>query len=347
MRYFLGIESSCDETAVGIFDSQANKVIAHKLFSQIKLHEVFGGVMPETASRSHVEKIKLIFHSALEQAGLSLSDISVVGVTTNPGLFGSLLVGICFAKAICLAKGIEILPIDHNYGHIASSFIGEDLSLKNIPFPFLSLSVSGGHTSIYLVESLSSHKLIANTMDDAAGEVFDKVAKMMGLGYPGGPIIEKLALNADNKDYFKYPRSRDKKSLTFSFSGLKTAVLYHLQKLGVYDSSFNFNKDVLSQEICEKVASSFQVAVADILMQKLELALSHYPFVSTFVLVGGVSCNKYIVSRFEDVAKKLNKQFFFPPKAFCTDNGAMIAIATYFEWQNGKRASLVDVDVHK
>lgn len=347
-RYFLGIETSCDETAVGIFDAQNQKMLSNTIFTQIDLHKKFGGVMPEVASRSHLEKIGPIFQMSLDEAKINIEDVSFVGVTTHPGLHGSLLVGVCFAKAVSLAASIPILSIDHNHGHIVSALLSEDRSLRqDVQYPFLCLSVSGGHTSFYLVESETSFKLIGETIDDAAGEAYDKVGKLLNLPYPGGPIIEKLALIAGNNDFFKYPRSKDKSTLNFSFSGIKTAVLYSLVKLGVYTSKFELIKENESDEIKQKVASSFQVAVADIFDQKLSLALKIYPEVKSVFLVGGVSCNKYIVARLKAAAEKFNKPFFCPPREFCTDNGAMIALATYFQAKSGQRHTFEDIELDR
>lgn len=347
MKLFLGIETSCDETAVGIFDADSQTMLANNYFSQVDLHAAFGGVMPEVASRSHVEKILPVFELALSSANVSLEQIDVMGVTTNPGLHGSLLVGICFAKALAAARNIPLLAIDHNHGHIVSGLLGEGRVLReDITYPFLCLSVSGGHNSFYLVESPNRYLLLGNTTDDAAGEAFDKVAKLLGLAYPGGPIVERYAAMAQNQDFFKYPRSKDKKTLNFSFSGLKTAVLYNLVKQNVYNQRLELILENLTDEIRARVCSSFQVCIGDIFEQKIELAFSLYPEVKTLVLVGGVSCNKYFVSRLNACAKKFNRSFFSPPREFCTDNGAMIALATYFEYGAGRRGddlNLIDV----
>jgi len=348
MRYYLGIESSCDETAVGIFDAKTNKILSNALFSQISLHKKFGGVMPEIASRSHLEKIGPIYQMALAEAGITIDQVSFIGVTTHPGLHGSLLVGVCFAKAIALAKNIPILSINHNHGHIVSALLNNDRTLRrDVEYPFLCLSVSGGHTSFYLVYSPTDFKLIGDTTDDAAGEAYDKVGKLLDLPYPGGPIIEKLAAIVNNQDFLKYPRCKNKNSLDFSFSGIKTAVLYSLVKLGMYDKNFQLISENVTEELRQQVASSFQVAVADIFEQKVTLAMKLYPEVKSLFLVGGVSCNKYIVSRLTAAAQKFNKPFFCPPREFCTDNGAMIAMATYFQAQAGVRHSFEEIELDR
>lgn len=337
-RYILGIETSCDETAVGIFDSLEKKILANILFSQINLHIPFGGVMPEISSRSHLEKIGLILTQALEMSKIQLADIGAIGVTTHPGLFGSLLVGVCFAKGIAYSNKIPIWGINHNHGHIVSSLLSKENFLReDVSYPFLCLSVSGGHTSMFLVKTPTIFELLGETLDDAAGEAFDKVAKMLNLSYPGGPIIEKLSASVENKDFFNYPRNKNIKDLNFSFSGLKTAVLYDLTKKGVYDKKLIFKPENLTPEIQAQVASSFQCAVTETLEKKIKIAVKLFPKIQNVVLVGGVSCNKFVVQRLSTTCKKLNKNFFSPPLSFCTDNGAMIALATYFEIINNKK----------
>lgn len=348
MRYFVGIESSCDETAVGVFDAEQNKLLSNSIFSQIDLHKKYGGVMPEVASRSHLEQIQPVFQAALDEAGINIDQVDCVGVTTHPGLHGSLLVGICFAKALALSKNIPILSIDHNYGHIVSALFAQDRTLRSdVEFPYLCLSVSGGHTSFYLVNMLLDYQVLGETVDDAAGEAFDKVAKLLGLSYPGGPIIERLAAQVGNQDFFKYPRNKNKDTLDFSFSGLKTAVLYSLVKMGVYDKRFNLIPENLSLQIQQQVSSSFQACVVDIFLQKLDLALQRYPQVSSIFLVGGVSCNKFVMDQLGQFSKKRQKTFFSPPREFCTDNGAMIALATFLQYQNRARHKMEDVDLQR
>lgn len=319
----LAIETSCDETAAAVYSSSKG-LLSSVLFSQIDLHKKFGGVVPEIASRAHIEKIDLIVKEALETASLNLDTIDIVAVTSRPGLPGSLLIGVCFAKALAGILEKKIIGIDHLEGHAFSAFLEHD-----IPFPFLCLTASGGHTSLYHIIDFGTYKTIGTTLDDAAGEAFDKIAKLLELGYPGGPIIEKRAQEAGFEDYFKYPRSKIS-SLDMSFSGLKTAVLYDLVKRGAYDLK---SKSLLdkSDELKNKVASSLLVCIADIFEQKVEQALAQFPETKAFAFVGGVACNKYIRTRLKDFCEKNGLQFFVPAPKFCTDNAAMIAFVAHYK----------------
>lgn len=313
----LGIETSCDETGAALYHSEKG-LLSHALFSQIELHKAVGGVIPEVASRSQLEKIEPIITTALERAHLSLSDVDIVAVTNKPGLPGSLLVGVCFAKAIAWTQGKKLIGINHMEGHIFSSFLEND-----VPFPHLCITASGGHTALFLVQGFGEYELIGHTDDDAAGEAFDKIAKLLDLPYPGGPEIEKRAQAVGFEDFFAYPR-HNPKSLDFSFSGLKTAVLYDLVKRNLYDMQ---TKQLLSddQALKNQVSSSLLVCIGDIFTQKVSLALTTYPEVKALTFVGGVACNKYLRKRLHEVAEAHNLSFFFPTPQFCTDNGAMIA----------------------
>ncbi len=313
----LGIETSCDETGAALYHSEKG-LLSHALFSQIELHKAVGGVIPEVASRSQLEKIEPIITTALERAHLSLSDVDIVAVTNKPGLPGSLLVGVCFAKAIAWTQSKKLIGINHMEGHIFSSFLEND-----VPFPHLCITASGGHTALFLVQGFGEYELIGHTDDDAAGEAFDKIAKLLDLPYPGGPEIEKRAQAVGFEDFFAYPR-HNPKSLDFSFSGLKTAVLYDLVKRNLYDMQ---TKQLLSddQALKNQVSSSLLVCIGDIFTQKVSLALTTYPEVKALTFVGGVACNKYLRKRLHEVAEAHNLSFFFPTPQFCTDNGAMIA----------------------
>jgi N6-L-threonylcarbamoyladenine synthase len=313
----LGIETSCDETAAAVYHREKG-LLSSALFSQIELHKQFGGVIPEVASRSQLEKINPIIRKALDDAHIDLSHIQAIAVTNKPGLPGSLLVGVCFAKAMAWAQNIPIIGVNHLEGHAFSSFLEH-----SVPFPHLCLTASGGHTSLYLIEDFGHYTTLGETQDDAAGEAFDKIAKLLELGYPGGPIIERLAHEAHFEDYFHYPRG-NQQSLNFSFSGLKTAVLYNLVKQQAYDMEQKklLNKsDILKQH----VASSLLVCVADIFVQKLQHALTLYPSVQAITFVGGVACNKYIRARIQEVAEQRALGYYVPSARFCTDNAAMIA----------------------
>lgn len=325
----LGIETSCDETAAAVYDSEVG-ILSNQLFSQIELHKSFGGVVPEIASRSHLEKIKSIIEASLYQANKRIEEIDAIAVTYKPGLPGSLLVGLCYAKAIAWAGEKKLIGVNHLEGHIFSACIEND-----IPFPFLCITASGGHTALYLVSNFGEYTVLGNTLDDAAGEAFDKVSKLINLGYPGGPIIEKLAEEVDFQDFFKYPRALNN-SLDFSFSGLKTAVLYDLVNQGAYDmKSKNFLKD---QDLLlkQKVASSLLVCIADIFVQKLNLTFKKYNEIKAVSFVGGVSANKYIGNRLKKFCQANNKAFFQPSNQYCTDNGAMIAFVGNYKFQQNK-----------
>ncbi|MBT4595110.1 tRNA (adenosine(37)-N6)-threonylcarbamoyltransferase complex transferase subunit TsaD [bacterium] len=328
MGLILGIETSCDETAAAVFDTKQQKILSNELFSQTSLHEIYGGVVPEIASRSHLEKIDIIVSEALSKAGVELDDIETIAATNRPGLAGSLLVGFCFGKTMAWAKKKNFVGVDHHAGHIYSAFLRDDNVCRFTEFPFIALSVSGGHPSLYLVRSPQNYELIGGTIDDAAGEAFDKISKLMGFGYPGGPIIEKLASSIGFEEFFDFPRGRKMaQSLNFSFSGLKTAVLYKLVELGAYDFKSGLNKEKMTDELAAKVASSFMVCVKDIFTGKVKLALKKFPEARGFALVGGVACNKYLRSELQTYCEKLGKFFVSPPTKFCTDNGAMIACA--------------------
>ena len=324
----LGIETSCDETAAAVYHSTQG-LLSSALYSQTELHKNFGGVVPELASRSQLKKINPIVALALEQAHMSLDDIDVVAVTNKPGLPGSLLVGICFAKALAYAKGKKLIGINHLEGHAFSASIEH-----NVPFPHLCLTASGGHTSLYLMKNFGDYEVLGQTQDDAAGEAFDKIAKLMNLPYPGGPVIEKLAREVNFQDFFHYPRSKHK-TLDFSFSGLKTAVLYDLVKRGAYDLPTKTFLRPNDEQLKKEVSSSLLVCIADIFEQKLALALTEHPNVKAITFVGGVACNNYIVERLKTFATAQAIPFFHPSRKYCTDNAAMIAFVGNYKAQQG------------
>ncbi len=329
MSKILAIETSCDETGAAVYDSQKG-LISNALFSQIDLHKQFGGVVPEIASRSHLEKITQIIQKALGDAKTTLDDIDTIAVVNKPGLPGSLLVGVCFAKALAVAKQKKLMGINHLEAHIFSACIENSL-----PFPFLCLTASGGHTAMYLVKDFGNYECIAHTLDDAAGEAFDKVAKLIELPYPGGPEIEKLAQSVNFQDFFKYPRSKSK-GLDFSFSGLKTAVLYDIAKRGAYDLKTKTFLKSNDQEFKTHVASSLLNAIADIFVEKLKTAHKKYPDVKAITFVGGVACNKFIRSKIETFCKNRTVKFFYPSPQFCTDNAAMVAFVANYRAQQHK-----------
>lgn len=326
----LGIESSCDETAAAVV-RDGREIVSSVIASQIEMHKPWGGVVPELASREHLEKIEPIVAEAISQAGVSLSDIDAIAVTQGPGLIGSLLVGVCYAKSLAYSLGIPIVGVNHIEGHVYS------VAFENPPveYPALALIVSGGHTNIFHIPEEGHYKVVSRTRDDAAGEAFDKVAKMLGLGYPGGPIIEKLALQGDKRGV-KFPKAKISDGRPdLSFSGLKTAVARYVRENNIAPVA---NGDAPSQEI-KDVAASFQAAVVHALVGTLEkLASELKP--KTLIVAGGVACNLALRSAAEDVGNRLGLPVYFPSKHLSTDNAAMIAAAGYRQLVHGDRAKL-------
>lgn len=320
----LGIETSCDETAAAVYDGNANRVLSHVLSSQIALHSVYGGVVPELASRAHVQQILPLIHEALARAQISLAQLDVVAVTSKPGLPGSLLIGVATAKTLAWAVKKPLLGINHLEGHIFSACLE-----NTIPFPFLCLTASGGHTSLYVVHNFGEYTLLANTLDDAAGEAFDKVAKLLKLPYPGGPIIEKLARSVAFQDFFAYPRGKAH-ALDFSFSGLKTAVLYDLVRRGYYNLATRQLHDTVDETVKAQVASSLLGCVKDIFIQKLAAAVRQGISCKAVVFVGGVACNAFIKEELKSWCHERGLSFFYPSPSYCTDNAAMIAFVGHY-----------------
>lgn len=331
----LGIETSCDETAAAVYDS-VDGILSSKLFSQVDLHKEYGGVVPEIASRAHIQKIKPIVELALSEANTQLKEIDVVAVTNKPGLAGSLLIGVCFAKALAYSLDKKIVGIDHTEGHIFSPFLEHQ-----VPSPHICLTASGGHTSLFLVSDFGKYEVLGDTLDDAAGEAFDKVAKLIDLPYPGGPVIEKLAREVEFEDFFKYTRGKPgNKSLNFSFSGLKTAVLYDLVKRDAYDLKKRLFKKTGDLEFQKQVASSLLVCITDIFKNKILLALKAHPEVKAVSFVGGVACNKFIRESLKAVCSTRGVEFFTPSPKYCTDNAAMIAFVGNYKAKLGKLSDL-------
>lgn len=330
----LGIETSCDETAAAVYATETG-LRSNVLFSQTELHKKFGGVVPEIASRAHIDKINGIVHEALNTAQLTLKDIDAIAVTNKPGLPGSLLVGICFAKALAYALNKPIIGVNHIEGHVFSACIE-----NSMPFPHLCLTASGGHTALFLVEDFGVYTTIGETLDDAAGEAFDKVAKLINLPYPGGPEIEKLAAQVNFEDFFSYPRMHNKKSLDFSFSGLKTAVLYDLVKQDAYDMATKTFLRPHDSALQQQVASSLLVCIGDIFQEHIARALQEYPHVQAVTFVGGVSCNKYLRNRLRSFSEQKNRVFFTASPKLCTDNAAMIAFVGSYMAKKGNYSGL-------
>lgn len=324
----LAIETSCDETAAAVYCENAG-VLSNELYSQIELHKKFGGVMPEVASVAHMEKINPIVQLALQAAKTNIADIDIVAVTNKPGLPGSLLVGLSFAKGLAWANNKKFIGVNHLEGHIFSACIE-----NKIPFPFLCLTASGGHTAIYLVHEFGQFDLLGQTLDDAAGEAFDKISKLLELGYPGGPVIEKLAQEINFQDFFCYPRAMPN-SLDFSFSGVKTAVLYDLVEREAYNLKEKKFLKARDSFFIKQVASSLLVCVADIFEQKIALALARHSEIKAVAFVGGVACNKYIKNRLTDFCTKKGRNLYYPSPQYCTDNAAMIAYVANFKAKQG------------
>ena len=344
MALILGIETSCDETAAAVFDSSQQALLSTEVFSQIDLHKKYGGVVPEIASRSHLEKITPIVKIALADANVSLDDVDAFAVTTKPGLVGSLLIGMCFAKGLAWSKNKKLIGVNHLDGHIYSSLLNDDGTLNtDVQFPHICLLASGGNTALYLVKSMHEYELLGRTLDDAAGEAFDKVAKLIGLGYPGGPIIEKMAREGGLRDYFEYPRTKNKsKSYDFSFSGLKTAVLYDLVKRGVYDLKMGVIPGTITPELQQQVASSLLICIGDIFQSKLQYALKQHPEIMGFTFVGGVACNRYLREKLAAYCQNRDKFFVVPHPKYCGDNAAMIALVGA---QKAEREEFDDFDL--
>lgn len=320
----LGIESSCDETSAAVVKG-GREVLSNIISSQIDLHKKFGGVVPEVASRKHVELIDLVIQEALDEAGVTLGDIDIIGATYGPGLVGALLVGLSTAKALAYAGKKKFVGVNHIEGHICANFLAH----KELEPPFVCLVVSGGHTNIVNIKDYHEFEIMGRTRDDAAGEAYDKIARAIGLGYPGGPVIDKLAKSGD-RDYMKFPRVRIEDGVyDFSFSGLKTSVLNFLNKMNMEGSEINK----------ADVAASFQEAVVDILVEKTFKAAGEKKS-SSIAIAGGVSANSRLRERFTEEGKKQGINIYFPPPVLCTDNAAMIASAAYFEYLKGNESDM-------
>jgi len=337
-RRVLAIETSCDETAAAVHDDTYG-IVSNALYSQTELHAAYGGVVPEIASRSHIEKIMPIVDQSLTQADTNLSQISCIGVTHKPGLPGSLLVGLSYAKALAFAHSIPLVGIDHIEAHIFSPYLEH-----NVPVPHIGITASGGHTLLYYVRDIVDYNVIGRTKDDAAGEAMDKVAKLLELGYPGGPQIEQLAREVNFQDFFHYPRGRNTR-LDLSFSGLKTAVLYDLIERGAYDQEQRSLTAQATYELKQKVASSLLVCIADMFIAKLRIALRDYPHTQAITFAGGVACNTYIRNRLSTYAQEHGIPCYVPSPRYCTDNAAMIAYLTC-HFSNKNLYSTLYLDIH-
>ena len=324
----LGIETSCDETAIAVVED--GRVLSSEVSSSVHLHSCYGGVVPEIASRFHSEYIYSVLKKALEDASKKTEDIDLIAVTQGPGLPGSLLVGIAFAKALSFAREVPIVGVNHLYAHILSCFF--DKNGKNQVekmFPFIGAVVSGGHTSIYVCKSLRDFAVLGRTKDDAVGEAFDKVAKVLGLGYPGGPVVEEKALDFTDEDLIDFPRAllKNKDDLDFSFSGIKTAVMYY------------WKASEKTEHQKKKICASFQEAVVDVLDEKLSRAVDASG-IKRLAVGGGVVNNKALRDRLTARCRADGIELYLPPREYCADNAAMVAAFGETLYNSGQRGDL-------
>src|SRR5208337_2321970 len=320
----LGIDTSCDDTSAAVV-SHGEQILSSIVSSQADIHNKYGGIVPELASRRHVEMIWSVVDEALNAANISIDAVNAIAVCCGPGLIGSLLVGCGFAKAVGYARNIPLVGVNHLEGHIFSVF----LEKEKPEFPFLSLIASGGHTTLFIINGFRQYKELGRTRDDAAGEAYDKVSKLLGLGYPGGPLIDILA-GEGNAGAFEFPRAMLPESFDFSFSGVKTAV-----KLVVAKDAGSLKNPVFLADI----AASFQASVVDVLVRKVELAIIKTG-IRTIVLSGGVASNSGLRKKINEMAHKRGAKVFLPSPELCTDNAAMIASAGYYHYIAGNTASL-------
>ena len=317
----LAIESSCDETAAAVV-LNGRTILSNVIYTQIALHTEYGGVVPEIASRKHIEKINQVIDSALKEAECTIDDIDAIAVTYGPGLVGALLVGVSAAKSIAFAKNKPLVGVHHIEGHISANYI-ENLNLEP---PFICLVVSGGHSHLVVVKDYGEYEILGRTRDDAAGEAFDKVARAIGLGYPGGPKIDKVSKEG-NPDAIHFPRAKvDDGEYDFSFSGLKSAVLNYINQCEMKNETINV----------PDVAASFQKAVTDVLVEHSMDAVKKYGL-KKFAIAGGVASNSALRQAFTDACKDNDIEFYYPSPVYCTDNAAMIGVAGYYEYIKGTR----------
>lgn len=317
----LAIESSCDETAAAVVKN-GREVLSNVISSQIEIHKLYGGVVPEIASRKHIEKINQVIEEALKEANVTLDDVDAIGVTYGPGLVGALLVGVAAAKAIAYAKKLPLIGVHHIEGHISANYIEN----KELEPPFACLVVSGGHTHLVRVKDYGDYEILGRTRDDAAGEAFDKVARAIGLGYPGGPKVEKLSKEG-NPDAIQFPRAHiSDAEYDFSFSGVKSAVLNYINGCEMKQEEYNR----------ADIAASFQKAVTDVLTENAMKAVDEFGM-DKFAIAGGVASNGTLRNAMKDACEKKGIKFYYPSPIFCTDNAAMIGVAAYYEYLKGTR----------
>ncbi len=314
----LSVESSCDETSIAILKN-GREVLTNIVSTQIDLHKKFGGVVPEVASRKHIENIDGVLQEALDESKIELKDIDHIAVTYGPGLVGALLVGLSYAKSLAFCLNKPLVGVNHIEGHVSANYIAH----KDLKPPFITLIVSGGHTHLVEVKDYGKYEILGRTRDDASGEAFDKIARAMGLGYPGGPIVDKLAKQG-NKNAIDFPRAYLDEGYDFSFSGLKSAVLNYL----------NAKKMKKEEIVVEDVCASFQEAVVEVLSQKAIKAAKEKGY-NTIALAGGVACNSALREKITELGRENNIDIKYPPVDLCTDNAAMIGCAGYYNYING------------
>lgn len=320
----LAIESSCDETSCAIVKN-GREVLSNVIYSQVDLHEEYGGVVPEIASRNHIKKISMIVDNALEEAKITIGDVDGVATTYGPGLVGALLVGMSFAKALSFSLGVPLIPVNHMEGHICANFIEH----RELEPPLMALVVSGGHTHIVHMKDYDDYEVLGMTRDDASGEAFDKVARILGLGYPGGPAIDKAAKNG-NPHAIKFKRTYlEEGTLDFSFSGIKSAVLNHVNSAKMKNQEINV----------EDISASFQKAVVDVLVDKTLEAAKRIN-VKNIVLAGGVAANTSLRNSLKEALESQGRKLYFPSFKLCTDNAAMIGCSGYYNMKNGEISNM-------
>ena len=334
----LGIETSCDETAVGVVED-GRRLKANVIASQVALHSAYGGVVPEVASRQHIRDMVPAVEGALAESGLALEEVDAVAVTHGPGLAGSLITGLNTAKAIAFALDVPLIGVNHLEGHIYASWLTQHVPQDDPGFPLACLVASGGHTDLLLMEDHGVYKLLGRTRDDAAGEAFDKAARILGLGFPGGPEIQRVSTGASGEELL--PRAWMRDTLDFSFSGLKTALLHLAQSRGVYPPGSGSHDEAELAHAVKELAAAFQESVVDVITTKLVAMAERYG-ARGLILGGGVTANARLR---EEIALRSPLPTIIPPPVLCTDNGAMIAACAYYQYRRGQQFGLeLDID---